>query len=128
MGVSRDVQLRVLKLLDVATEGDGKEIFQFTYSTMRDRWIRLKQIIYKSKRFSLQKLSPQYCTFFKRVRDPSPGKCQFLITFLGFIVFLIMCINTTFVPNHFNFDCALRHLFHQFYEELINCRLTSPAQ
>ncbi|KAL2966912.1 hypothetical protein AAZX31_16G144500 [Glycine max] len=80
MGVSRDVQLRVLKLLDVATEGDGKEIFQFTYSTMRDRWIRLKQIIYKSKRFSLQKLSPQYCTFFKRVRDPSPAyawlKCE----------------------------------------------------
>uniref|UniRef100_A0A0R0FZ67 Alliinase C-terminal domain-containing protein n=1 Tax=Glycine max TaxID=3847 RepID=A0A0R0FZ67_SOYBN len=56
IGISRDVQLRVLKLLDVATEGDGKEIFQFTYSTMRDRWIRLKQIIYKSKQFSLQKL------------------------------------------------------------------------
>ncbi|KAL5173567.1 Chlorophyll a-b binding protein, chloroplastic [Glycine soja] len=80
IGVSRDVQLRVLKLLDMATEGDGKEIFQFTYSTMNDHWIRLKQIIYKSKRFSLQKLSPQYCTFFKSVRDPSPAyarlKCE----------------------------------------------------
>ncbi|KAH1206780.1 Chlorophyll a-b binding protein 3, chloroplastic [Glycine max] len=55
IGVSCDVQLRVLKLLDMAIEGDGKEIFQFTYSTMNDHWIRLKQIIYKSK------------------RDPSPG-------------------------------------------------------
>ncbi|TKY46072.1 Tryptophan aminotransferase-related protein 4 [Spatholobus suberectus] len=80
MGVSRDAQLRVLKLLDVVLEGDGKEIFQFAYSTMRDRWIRLTQIISESKRFSLQKLSPQYCTFFKRVRDPSPAyawlKCE----------------------------------------------------
>jgi len=63
IGISRDVQLRVLKLLDVATEGDGKEIFQFTYSTMRDRWIRLKQIIYKSKQFSLQKLFPNTVPF-----------------------------------------------------------------
>ncbi|KAL5122864.1 Tryptophan aminotransferase-related protein 4 [Glycine soja] len=78
IGVSRDVQLRALKLLDVIVEGDGKEIFQFAYSTMRDRWIRLKKVISESKRFSLQKLSPR--TFFKRVRDPSPAyawlKCE----------------------------------------------------
>ncbi|KAG4380375.1 hypothetical protein JHK82_045233 [Glycine max] len=73
MGVSREAQLRALKLLDVALEGDGKEIFQFAYSTMRDRWIRLKEIISKTKRFSLQKISSQYCTFFKRGRDASPA-------------------------------------------------------
>ncbi|KAG4939508.1 hypothetical protein JHK82_045232 [Glycine max] len=80
MGVSREAQLRALKLLDVALEGDGKEIFQFAYSTMRDRWIRLKEIISKTKRFSLQKISSQYCTFFKRDRDASPAyawlKCE----------------------------------------------------
>ncbi|KAK7315307.1 hypothetical protein VNO77_33847 [Canavalia gladiata] len=80
MGVSREAQLRALKLLDVVLEGDGREIFQFTYTTMRDRWIRLKEIISKSKHFSLQKLSPQYCTFFERTRDPSPAyawlKCE----------------------------------------------------
>ncbi|KAL1319592.1 hypothetical protein HN51_071841 [Arachis hypogaea] len=81
VGISREAQLRALKLLNVVLEGgDTKEIFQFGYSTMRDRWSRLKQIISKSKRFSLQKLSPQYCTFFKRVRDPSPAyawlKCE----------------------------------------------------
>ena len=73
MGVSRDAQLRALKLLDVVLEGDGKEIFQFAYTTMRERWMRLRHIISKSKRFSLQKIAPQYCSFFKRVRDPSPG-------------------------------------------------------
>ncbi|KAG4939507.1 hypothetical protein JHK86_045648 [Glycine max] len=79
-GVSRDAQLRALKLLDVVLEGDGKELFQFAYSTLKDRWRRLKQIISESKRFSLQNLSPQYCTFFKRVKDPSPAyawlKCE----------------------------------------------------
>ena len=76
MGVSREAQLRALKLLNVVLEGGGKEIFQFGYTTMRDRWIRLKQILSQSTRFSLQKLSPQYCSFFKRVRDPSPGICH----------------------------------------------------
>ncbi|XP_027359298.1 tryptophan aminotransferase-related protein 4-like [Abrus precatorius] len=80
MGISREAQLRALKLLDVVIEGDGREIFQFAYRTMSDRWRRLKQILSKSKRFSLQKLSPQYCTYFKRTRDLSPAyawlKCE----------------------------------------------------
>jgi len=81
IGVSRDAQLRALKLLNVVLEGDdGKEIFKFAYSTMKDRWTKLKETISKSKRFSLQKLSPQYCTFFKMERDPSPGKHQTPIT------------------------------------------------
>ncbi|RDX93244.1 Tryptophan aminotransferase-related protein 4, partial [Mucuna pruriens] len=76
VGVSRDTQLRALKLLDVVLEEvDGREtIFQFAYTIMKDRWARLKQIISKSKHFSLQKHSSHYCTFFKRVRDPSPVK------------------------------------------------------
>ncbi|MED6189761.1 hypothetical protein PIB30_099125 [Stylosanthes scabra] len=81
VGISREAQLRVLKILNVILEReDGKQIFQFGYSTMRHRWMRLQQIISKSKRFSLQKLSPHYCSFFKRVRDPSPAyawlKCE----------------------------------------------------
>ena len=80
MGVSREAQLRALKLLNVVLEEDDeKDIFKFAYSTMRNRWIKLKETISESKRFSLQKLSPQYCTFFKRERDPSPGKCQIII-------------------------------------------------
>ncbi|KAI4352766.1 hypothetical protein L6164_006987 [Bauhinia variegata] len=79
-GVSRDAQLRALKLLNVVLEGEGRELFEFGYTTMRDRWIRLKNVLSKSKRFSLQKLSPQYCSFFQRTKDPSPAygwlKCE----------------------------------------------------
>ncbi|CAL0328560.1 unnamed protein product [Lupinus luteus] len=80
MGISREAQLRALKLLDVVLEREGREIFEFGYKIMRDRWMRLKKVLSKSTRFSLQKLSPQYCSFFKRVRDPSPAyawvKCE----------------------------------------------------
>ncbi|KAF7820322.1 tryptophan aminotransferase-related protein 4-like [Senna tora] len=80
MGVSRDAQLRALKLLGVVLEGDGTQLFKFAYSTMKNRWTKLKEIFSNSKRFSLQKLSPEYCTFFKTSRDPTPAyawvKCE----------------------------------------------------
>lgn len=68
MGVSRDTQLRVLKILKVVlNEGGGREIFQFGYSTMKDRWEKLSKTISKSKRFSVQEIEPQYCTFFQKI-------------------------------------------------------------
>ncbi|TKY46074.1 Tryptophan aminotransferase-related protein 4 [Spatholobus suberectus] len=66
IGVSRDTQLRALKPLDVVLEGNGREIFQFAYAIMKDRWTRLKQIISKSKQFSLQNLSPSTAPFSRR--------------------------------------------------------------
>ncbi|KAI4346546.1 hypothetical protein L6164_007435 [Bauhinia variegata] len=81
MGVSRDAQLRVLKLLNfVLEEEEGRELFQFGYKTMTDRWIKLKEILSLSKRFSLQQIAPQYCSFFQKIREPSPAyawlKCE----------------------------------------------------
>lgn len=81
MGVSRDTQLRVLKILKVVlNEGGGREIFQFGYSTMEDRWEKLSKTLSKSKRFSVQEIEPQYCTFFQKIRGPSPAyvwlKCE----------------------------------------------------
>ncbi|OIV89223.1 hypothetical protein TanjilG_24391 [Lupinus angustifolius] len=47
---------------------------------MRNRWMRLKQVLSKSKRFSLQKLCSQHCSFFIRDRNSSPAyawvKCK----------------------------------------------------
>ncbi|KAK1259825.1 Tryptophan aminotransferase-related protein 4 [Acorus gramineus] len=81
--VSRDTQLRALKLIKVIVEGSkvgGKDIFEFGYSTMNDRWRRLNDVVSKSNRFSLQSLSPQFCTYFQTIRDPSPAyawlKCE----------------------------------------------------
>ncbi|OMO73456.1 EGF-like, alliinase [Corchorus capsularis] len=80
MGVSRDTQLRAFKLLTTALKGDGRGLFHFGYHTMKTRWERLSSIISLSKRFSLQKINPQYCTFYNKVREFSPAyawvKCE----------------------------------------------------
>ncbi|CAN6455947.1 unnamed protein product [Victoria cruziana] len=72
LSVSHDVQLRALKLLNVVLDS-GSEIFRFGYETMRSRWLTLQRVISRSNRFSLQRLSPHYCKYFKRVTGPSPA-------------------------------------------------------
>ena len=73
IGVCRDSQLRALKLLKVVLEGEGREILKFGYKTMKIRWKKLVRALSSSKRFSLQKIEPQYCTFSHKVRESSPG-------------------------------------------------------
>ena len=76
-GVSRDTQLRAFKLLKVVTRGRGREIFEFGYKTMKDRWEKLNRALLMSRRFSVQESSPQYCTFSGKVKRPSPGDFSF---------------------------------------------------
>ncbi|KAJ6794731.1 alliin lyase-like [Iris pallida] len=82
MGVSRDSQLRILKVMKaMLAEMKGEEgVFEFGYATMRERWRRLSSLVSSSNLFSLQRLSPQYCTYFRKIRDPSPAygwlKCE----------------------------------------------------
>ncbi|KAK4374408.1 hypothetical protein RND71_005085 [Anisodus tanguticus] len=80
MGISKDAQLRALTLLKVVGEGDGKQLFNFAHQILRDRWEKLSQIFSLSKRFSLQRVPTQYCTFLERAREPSPAyawvKCK----------------------------------------------------
>ncbi|KAF8025009.1 hypothetical protein BT93_F1999 [Corymbia citriodora subsp. variegata] len=73
MGVSRDTQLRALKLLKVLVKDGGREIFEFGYKTMSKRWDKLRKTLSMSTRFSLQKIPPENCTFFQKVRDPTPA-------------------------------------------------------
>ncbi|CAH1446144.1 unnamed protein product [Lactuca virosa] len=80
LGISKDTQLRVLKLLKVAVESDGKQLFKFAYDKMRERWDRLTSVFSKSTRFSIQKRDPLHCNFFNETRLPSPAyawvKCE----------------------------------------------------
>ncbi|KAG6784009.1 hypothetical protein POTOM_009691 [Populus tomentosa] len=80
LGVSRDSQLRALKLLKVVLATGGREIFEFGHETMRKRWEKLNKVISTSKRFSLQKIMPRYCTYFQQIRGASPAygwlKCE----------------------------------------------------
>lgn len=73
MGVSRDTQLRVSKLLNTIIESKGREIFEFGHNVMKSRWEKLNKVVSLSDRFSLQKIPPEYCNYFKSVRDSSPG-------------------------------------------------------
>ncbi|XP_006644625.1 alliin lyase-like [Oryza brachyantha] len=82
MGASRDTQLRILKILKVilANLRSKEDIFAFGYAVMRSRWRRLNAVVSRSTRISLQKMRPQYCTYFKRTKEPSPAyawvKCE----------------------------------------------------
>ncbi|KAL8208919.1 hypothetical protein R6Q57_008331 [Mikania cordata] len=80
LGISKDTQLRVLKLIKVAVEGDGMPLFEFSYNKMRDRWDRLSSVFSKSTKFSIQQRHPLYCNFFNETRLPSPAyawvKCE----------------------------------------------------
>lgn len=76
MGASRDTQLRMLgivKAMLANLHGDD-DIFAFGHDVMRSRWRRLNAVVSRSRRISVQKIPPQYCTYFKRIREPSPGK------------------------------------------------------
>lgn len=76
MGASRDTQLRMLGIVKVMLANlRGKEdIFAFGHDVMRARWRRLSAAVSRSRRISLQNLTPQYCTYFNRFRQPSPGE------------------------------------------------------
>lgn len=58
MGASRDTQFRALKLLKVVLEGGGREIFEYAYKTMSNRWERLNKAVSVSQRF----FDPENCT------------------------------------------------------------------
>ncbi|KAM0063084.1 putative alliinase, pyridoxal phosphate-dependent transferase, major domain-containing protein [Helianthus debilis subsp. tardiflorus] len=79
-GISKDTQLRVLKVLKVAMKADGKPFFGFAYNQMSDRWNRLTSVFSKSTRFSIQPRHPLHCNFFHQTRQPSPAyawvKCE----------------------------------------------------
>ncbi|KAK4360494.1 hypothetical protein RND71_019446 [Anisodus tanguticus] len=71
-GVPRETQLRALKLLNVVLQGDKRVMFRFAHTTMKSRWEKLTEILSTSKRFSIEQLPLQHCTFSKQVRAPSP--------------------------------------------------------
>ncbi|XP_010261034.1 PREDICTED: tryptophan aminotransferase-related protein 3-like [Nelumbo nucifera] len=80
IGVSHDTQLRALKLLKAIQKDGGKELFEFGYKTIRERWEKLSKRVSASKRFSVPKLAPRYCTYFQKITGPSPAyawlKCE----------------------------------------------------
>lgn len=75
MGASRDTQLRMLAIFKtILANLHGKEdIFAFGHDVMTAKWRKLSAVVSHSRRISLQNIPPQYCTYFDKIREPSPG-------------------------------------------------------
>ncbi|KAL5560252.1 hypothetical protein UlMin_036463 [Ulmus minor] len=80
MGVSREPQLRALQLVKLVLKSRGKEVFDFGYKTMGDRWEKLSNTFSRSRRFSLQKIDIQHCSYYDKIRGSTPAyawvKCE----------------------------------------------------
>lgn len=80
LGVSRDTQLRALQLIKEVLSQRGKEIFDYGYRTLSNRWEKLNETLSISTRFTLQEIGAQYCNYFQKIRGPSPAyawvKCE----------------------------------------------------
>ncbi|CAO2197838.1 unnamed protein product, partial [Urochloa humidicola] len=82
MGASRDTQLRMLGIVKamLANLHGEDDIFAFGHDVMRTRWRRLNAVVSRSRRISLQRMAPEFCTYFNRIREPSPAyawvKCE----------------------------------------------------
>ncbi|XP_037413492.1 tryptophan aminotransferase-related protein 3-like [Triticum dicoccoides] len=82
MGTSRDTQLRMLSVFKaILANLHGKEdIFAFGHDVMTAKWRKLSAVVSRSRRISLQNIPPQYCTYFDKIREPSPAyawvKCE----------------------------------------------------
>ena len=83
MGASRDTQLRMLNIVKVmlANLRSKEDIFAFGRDVMTAKWRKLNAVVSRSRRISLQKLPPQYCTYFGKIREPSPGEHVDLLKF-----------------------------------------------
>ncbi|GKU90738.1 hypothetical protein SLEP1_g4694 [Rubroshorea leprosula] len=80
-GVSKETQLRALKLLDVVIATAGREMFDFGYSTMKERWGKFSKVLSMSKRISCQQFDPlRFCNYFQELKGPTPPfvwlKCE----------------------------------------------------
>ena len=73
LGISKDTQLRVLKLLKKVVERDGILTFYFAYNKMRDRWEKLTFVFSKSTRLPFSRDILCIAIFFNETRLPSPG-------------------------------------------------------
>ncbi|KAL6129390.1 hypothetical protein ACLB2K_072741 [Fragaria x ananassa] len=81
IGVSRDSQLRVAKILEVmtnTTEKHGssdsrKSFFEISYHVMEERWQQLRAVVNKNRMFSLPHFTPGYCHFLQQETNPQPA-------------------------------------------------------
>lgn len=81
IGVSKESQIRVAKILQVVAEGckrfrspENDNFFEFGKDLMAKRWEILRETMKKSLMFTLPKYPLQHCNYFGDVTQAHPGK------------------------------------------------------
>ena len=88
IGVSKESQLRVAKILQVVADGckrfgspdDGDNFFEFGQKMMAKRWEILRETVKKTQMFTLPKFPVQPCTYFGDLTQAYPGKTFIMFT------------------------------------------------
>lgn len=87
IGVSKESQLRVAKILQVVADGckrfgspDGDNFFECGQKLMKERWEILRETVKKTQMFTLPKYPHQHCNYFGDVTQSYPAfawiKCK----------------------------------------------------
>lgn len=80
LGVCKDSQLRTAKILETISNefsnlGSTKtgNFFEYGQRLMAERWRKLREVIKRSKVFSLPEYPKEYCNFFGEFMESHPG-------------------------------------------------------
>ncbi|XP_071706059.1 L-tryptophan--pyruvate aminotransferase 1 [Rutidosis leptorrhynchoides] len=87
IGVSKESQLRVAKILQVVADGckqfgssSGDNFFEFGLKMMKERWEILRETVKKTRMFTLPKYPDQHCNYFGDITQAYPAfawiKCK----------------------------------------------------
>ncbi|BAT99499.1 hypothetical protein LR48_Vigan03g318400 [Vigna angularis] len=87
IGVSKETQTRVVKIIGVVCDGyqnfgsmESELFFEYSKHLLRERWEKLWAVIDESKVFSVAKYPKAFCNFTNESSEPSPGfiwlKCE----------------------------------------------------
>ena len=77
IGVSRESQHRAAKILGTVSDGSqciGGNFYRYGKSLMTERWTKLREVISRSRVFSLPKYIAEYCHYTGEHTEPHPGK------------------------------------------------------
>ena len=80
IGVSRESQHRAAKILGAVSDSSqciGANFFQYGKSLMAERWTKFREVISRSRLFSLPKYMEEYCQFSGEDTEPHPGNALY---------------------------------------------------
>ncbi|KAJ0449501.1 putative transaminase [Helianthus annuus] len=93
IGVSKESQLRVAKILQFIADGckqfgspQGDNFFEFGQSLMKKRWQILRETLKENQMFTIPKYPLQHCNFFGDIINAHPGNYFSIIQVLLYMV------------------------------------------